>query len=75
MTRGEIAEKVVAILRNTEDGDRLSKPALKLTESAVNNRLNNYGLNLLDQLYDMVMDGSYSAAKFKQAIKDTLPTQ
>jgi hypothetical protein len=75
MTRGETMEKAVAILRQTEDGDKLSKPALKLVESAVNNRLNEYGLNLLDKLYEMVMDNSYSAAKFKQAIKDTLPTK
>jgi hypothetical protein len=74
MTRGEVAEKVIAILRNTEDGDKLSKPALKLVESAVNNHLNEHGLKLLDQLYKMVMDNTYSAAKFKQAIKDTLPT-
>lgn len=75
MTQGETAEKVIAILHRTEDGDKLSKPALKLTESAVNNHLNEYGLKLLDQLYEMVMDGSYSAAKFKRAIKDTLPTK
>jgi hypothetical protein len=74
MTRGETMEKVIAILHHTEDGNTLSKPALKLTESAVNNRLNEYGLKLLDQLYDMVMDDSYTPAKFKQAIKDTLPT-
>jgi hypothetical protein len=75
MTRDEITEKVIAILRQTEDGDRLSKPALKIVESAVNNRLNEHGLNLLDKLHEMVMDNTYSAAKFKQAIKDTLPTK
>jgi hypothetical protein len=74
MTRGETMEKVIAILRNSEDGDKLSKPALKIVESAVNNRLNEYGLTLLDELYKMVMDGTYTAAKFKKAIKDTLPT-
>jgi hypothetical protein len=68
-------EKVIAILRNSDDGDKLSKPALKIVESAVNNRLNEYGLNLLDKLHEMVMDSTYSAAKFKQAIKDTLPTE
>jgi hypothetical protein len=75
MTQGETAEKVIAILQHTEDGDKLSKAALKLTESAVNNHLNEYGLKLLDRLYEMVMDGSYSAAKFNRAIKDTLPTK
>jgi hypothetical protein len=75
MTRGETMEKVIAILRGTEDGDKLSKPALKVVESAVNNRLNEYGLNLLNELYTMVMDGSYTAAKFRKAIKDTLPTE
>jgi hypothetical protein len=75
MTRGETMEKVIAILRNSDDGDKLSKPALKIVESAVNNRLNEYGLNLLDKLHEMVMDSTYSAAKFKQAIKDTLPTE
>jgi precorrin-6x reductase len=75
MTRGETMEKVIAILQGTEDGDKLSKPALKVVESAVNNRLNEYGLNLLDELYNMVMDGTYTAAKFKKAIKDTLPTE
>jgi hypothetical protein len=75
MTRGETMEKVITILRGTEDGDKLSKPALKIVESAVNNRLNEHGLNLLDELYKMVMDGSYSATKFKKAIKDTLPTE
>jgi precorrin-6x reductase len=74
MTRGETMEKVIAILRGTEDGDKLSKPALKIVESAANNYLNEYGLNLLDELYKMVMDGTYTAAKFKKAIKDTLPT-
>jgi hypothetical protein len=74
MTRGETMEKVIAILRGTDDGDKLSKPALKVVESAVNNRLNEHGLNLLDELYEMVMDGSYTPAKFKRAIKDTLPT-
>jgi hypothetical protein len=67
-------EKVISILRSTEDGDKLSKPALKIVESAVNNRLNEYGLNLLDELYKMVMDGSYTPVKFKKAIKDTLLT-
>jgi hypothetical protein len=75
MTRGETMEKVIAILRHTQDGDNLSKPALKVVESAVNNRLNEYGLNLLDELYKMVMDGTYTPAKFKKAIKDTLPTE
>jgi hypothetical protein len=75
MTQGDTAEKVIAILQRTEEGDKLSKAALKLTESAVNNHLNEYGLKLLDQLYEMVMDNSYSAAKFKRAIKDTLPTK
>jgi hypothetical protein len=75
MTQGETAEKVIAILQHTEDGDKLSKPALKLVESAVNSHLNEHGLKLLDQLYKMVMDNTYSAAKFKQAIKDTLPTK
>jgi hypothetical protein len=75
MTRGETMEKVIAILRNSDDGDNLSKPALKIVESAVNKRLNEYGLNLLDELYKMVMDGSYTAAKFKKAIKETLPTE
>jgi hypothetical protein len=75
MKHGDTAEKVIAILQRTEDGDKLSKAALKLTESAVNNHLNGYGLKLLDKLYEMVMDGSYSAAKFKRAIKDNLPTK
>ncbi len=75
MTREEAMEKVIAILRKTDDGNRLSKLALKTVESAVNNHLNEHGLNLLDRLYQMVMDGSYSAAKFKQAINDTRPTK
>jgi hypothetical protein len=75
MTRDETIEKVIAILRNTEDGDKLSKPALKIVESAVNSRLNEHGLNLLNKLHEMVMDDTYCATKFKQAIKDTLPTK
>ena len=75
MTQGETATKVIAILQRTEDGNKLSEAALKLTESAVNNHLNEYGLKLLDKLYEMVMDGTYSASKFKKAVKDTLPTK
>jgi precorrin-6x reductase len=68
-------EKVIAILRGTEDGDRLSKAALKFVECAVNDRLTEYGYKLLDELYEMVMDDTYSAAKFKQAIIDTSPSK
>jgi len=52
-------DKVLVIIRNTQDGDLLSPFHLKLTEDAANGFLNEKGLAVLDELYEQVANGSY----------------
>ncbi|WP_188555383.1 hypothetical protein [Edaphobacter dinghuensis] len=52
LTRDQVAEMAIAILRATHDGDTLAPQHLKLVELAVNNRLDEAGITLFQALYD-----------------------
>lgn len=54
-----VTDKCCEILERTRDGDYLDPADLKLTELAVNRRLNDKGLEALDKLHRRVMAGEY----------------
>ncbi len=51
LTRDQLIEMAIEILRVTNDGDELSPQDLKLVELAVNNRLDSEGIALFQELY------------------------
>lgn len=53
-------DKVLFIIENTNDGDRLSGKHLKLTEMCVNGFANEAGLKELDRVYEMVKNNQYT---------------
>ena len=57
-------DKCLAIISKTENGDLLSPDDLKLTENRVNDRLSEYGLAVLDKLYEQVTAGVYKKPYF-----------
>lgn len=50
-------DKALFIIQKTNDGDDLSPEHLKLTEMAVNGRLNDIGQKVFDELYENVKQG------------------
>jgi hypothetical protein len=53
-------DKCCEILQRTNDGDDLDPADLKLTELAVNGRLNERGMKALDELHSRVVAGAYT---------------
>lgn len=51
LTKDQLIELAIEILRATNDGDRLSPQDLKIVELAVNNRLDSEGIVLFQELY------------------------
>lgn len=52
-------DKVLFIIKNTDDGNELSGKHLKLTEMCVNGCANEVGLKELDRVYEMVKNDQY----------------
>jgi hypothetical protein len=52
-------DKVLFIIENTNDGNKLSGKHLKLTELCVNGFANEAGLQELDRVYEMVANNQY----------------
>jgi len=62
LTRSQLTDMAIAILRATQDGDALASHHLKLVELAVNNALNQDGLALFQTLYaNVTKPGGYTA--------------
>lgn len=51
LTRDQLIEMAIEVLRATNDGDRLSPQDLKILELAINNRLDSEGIVLFQELY------------------------
>lgn len=54
-----ITEQAISVLRQTEDGDKLSGPDLLLLQNAVNGHLNDAGVAELARLLEEVTSGEY----------------
>lgn len=56
-------EKAIEILRETSDGNNLAPRDLSLLQAAVNNDLNEKGMEVFDKLHEQVMSGTYDKSK------------
>ncbi len=62
LTRDQITDMAIVILRATNDGDTLASHDLKLVELAVNNTLNEDGVAMFQALYgNATKPGGYTA--------------
>lgn len=62
LTRDQITDMAIVILRATNDGDTLASRDLKLVELAVNNTLNEDGVAMFQALYgNATKPGGYTA--------------
>lgn len=70
LTKDQITDMAITILRATKDGDALAPHHLKLVELAVNNALNGDGLRMFQVLYGNATKSSGYTAPFLFGIEN-----